>query len=152
MTRTARSNGGGVEAEAVGAPMAAGGKVSIFDVFETDPERENEGVWRVIDGYSFKIRRANCPQHEAVLGSLGEAKRRAFQNGELPEDEAARVSARVAGEGLVADWDSRFTETFSSSTATEFFRRSPHIAGRVFQLALDYHNFLRVDREHDAKN
>lgn len=128
------------------------GKVSIFDTFETDPVKENEGVERQLDGYSFWVRRAGCPQHEAVLNSLGEAKRRAYQSGELPLKESQKITARVAGEALMSGWDTRFSEPYTPEGGYELCRRARHVADWVISQAVDYRNFLNQDREADAKN
>lgn len=131
---------------------ANGVKVSIFDQFVTSPELEDDGVWRVIDGWRFKIARSLNPRHRSVLESLPEHRRRAYMNGELDQPEADKVLATIVARGLLRDWDERFDEPFGPDTAEVLLAKAPHLADAISGVAANYRAYLARDLERDAKN
>jgi hypothetical protein len=125
---------------------------SIFDQFVTAPELEEEGVWRTIDGWRFKVAIFENPRHKAVLARFTEAKLRSFENAELSDADFIRMRATIVGEGLLRDWDERFREPYSAETAIELLTKAPHLCTPLINVARAYQNFLQRNREQDSKN
>ena len=129
------------------------GKVSIFDDFVTSKDREEDGVWRMIDGHKFKIARANNPKHQSLIDALPAATRRAWANGSLPQEEADALTARMIGRGMLRGWDEeRYAEPFTDEMAEELCRKAPHLRDAISMVAADYSNYLARDAAADAKN
>lgn len=125
---------------------------SIFDEFITAPELEEEGVWRTIDGWKFKIAIFENARHKAVLARFSEQKLRSFENAELSDADFVRMRATIVGEGLLRDWDERFREPYAAETAIELLTKAPHLCTPIINVARAYQHYLRKLRDHDLKN
>lgn len=132
-------------------PAKANGKLDPNAIFAIDTSLAEDGYWATIDGYKFKIARANNPVHEQYLAEMGESKLRAYQNSELTAEAYRVVNGELVAHCFLRGWDDRFVD-FTKERAVDFCVKQPHITTQIITIATDYHWYLQREREADSKN
>lgn len=132
----------------------------LAEIFSTDSESEEEGIWvDLTDEISFKVRAIGAKR---VIDRREELMR-PFQGiikagGKVPEAKNEEIGKRVLAEAVLADWKGiKNAETgddvpYSGEAAYALLDALPRMANFVIQTSTDQEAYRQSNREEDAGN
>lgn len=128
--------------------------VSIFDVFETDTNAEEDGRW--FDGFgsggiSVKLRRLSSKKAMAVRQRLNRRYRSSAKNGVLPAEIQDKIILSTLAEGCFVDWKGIYARDgkpieFSPEAAYELLSKLPNFRNAVYTVC-DQLDFWRTEEQ-----
>lgn len=124
---------------------------SIFSVFGTDREAEENGKWFVItDEISFKLRRFKSAHATKVRESLEKPYERLRKNGAIPADAMKKVVLQTMANSIIVDWKGVFDVDgnellFTPEIALDLLEALPEMADELASLAAQMDNFREED-------
>jgi hypothetical protein len=132
--------------------------LNLFDLFDTNRESEEDGVWIDLNGVTkFKIRAFSA---KAVV-DLRDKLMKPFQtmiraNLEIPEDKNEEIGLKVIAGAVLSDWPGvEIDDTdvpYSADAAYTLLKQLPKLANFIAQSAMNTQNFRDEAREDSAKN
>lgn len=132
---------------------------SIYDLFETDPEFEADGMWvAYTPDIQFKIRRSNSDASQKVLKKLLAPYKSITRSGrDLPAGISTAVERQWAAQALLVDWRGVTGRDGAALDCTVENRLAvlgelPDMQREIANLAGEAETFRREQLEDDAKN
>lgn len=141
-------------------------KTNLNELFETDKNSEEDGVWIDIDtGTRIKIRAYSAK----AVSDLRENLMRPFNmlqraGGKIPDDKSEEIGLRVVAGAVIADWsgikgvqgegeEAREVEIpYSEENAYTLLKDMPRFANFIIGISMDGQNYKDALREEGAKN
>lgn len=143
--------------------------MGMYDTFETDPEREQEGVY--LDYGDFRVRIAHAGQGNSKYVRYAEKKlkpvRRAMEAGALGNERSMAIMIDIYSKTIVLDWQVRDAEgdwksgieakdgkilPFNEETVQNTLRALPNLFTDIQQQASSIANFRKAELEEDSGN
>lgn len=132
---------------------------SIYDIFETDAELEEDGMWvTYTPEIRFKIRRANSEQAQKVMRKLMAPYKSITRSGrDLPRGVSEDLERQWVAQAILVDWagvtDRDGKELpFSVDKAMKVLAELPDMRREIANLSGEAETFRRQQLEDDAKN
>lgn len=130
-------------------------KTSIFDLYETNQDAEENGKWFEEFGpeIKIKIRRFTAAKSRKVREALFKPYLKQFKTfDKIPEDIAEEMTCRHLADGVVTDWSGIFDREgkevpFSADTAFDLFTKLPDLAKEVVLLSVNMDNYRNEKKE-----
>ena len=125
-------------------------KASIFDLYETDRDAEENGKWfdeQFGPEIAMKIRRYSSEKSRKMRESIFKAALKAYKTADkIPEALATDLAAKHLAEAVVTDWKGIFGRDgveipFSTDRAYELFSQLPDFARDVILVSIGQDNF-----------
>lgn len=128
---------------------------SIFEIYETDLNEEEEGRWfDIAPGASFKLRRFTAKAVNNERNRLQLAfRKRANKDGTFPEDVSEKIVNEQMGV-IIADWrgaaitgrDGAPLE-YSPTAAKELMAKLPNLRTQLLMISMDMASFRTEERK-----
>ena len=132
---------------------------TIYDLFETDPDLEADGMWvAYTPDIQFKIRRSNSDESQKVLKKLLAPYKSITRSGrDLPAGISTEVERQWVAQALLADWQGVTGRDGQALDCTLENRLAvlaelPDMQREIANLAGEAETFRRQQLEDDAKN
>lgn len=128
-------------------------KVTLWDMFETDRDAEENGKWFDIGPeIKFKIRRFKSKHTTKVREGLEKPYERLRRNGVLPAEVMEKIIHDTICKSVIADWQGVYDKegnevAFSPSAADEILNALPELRDTVTSHSLSMDNFRDEDDE-----
>lgn len=132
--------------------------LDLFDLFDTNRDSEESGVWIDLNGVTkFKVRAFNAKAVVDLRDNLMKPYQTMIRAGlEIPEDKNEEIGLRVIAGGVIADWAGVEIDgdeiLYSSDAAYTLLKKLPKLANFIAQSAMNTQNFRDEAREESAKN
>ena len=141
----------------VAADALEGTEPDIFELFESDPEAEEKGVWLMLGRSRFRVRSVTCREVQRVREAQQRRQARivASNGGRLPDYLVDANDVELSG-ALVTEWENvpdPDTRTGMMACTPENKRRlfsAKALKGlktRIWAFALEAENFRRAEQE-----
>ena len=144
--------------------------MSMFELFETNPALETEGVWIDYGDFRVKVGRAGGANKKYL--SFAELKtkpfRRAIQAGTMPEERSRSLIYEIYARAVILDWQVADGEEgkwksgipkkdggsldFTEQNVIDTFKQLPALFTDIQQCAEGIALFRKEEMEADAKN
>lgn len=132
---------------------------SIYDFYDSDQDRELNGVWVDIGPSKFKIARsggANTPFKKYVAKKF-KPYQSAIANGTMPPELADKLSREAFVETCLHGWESVTDRggkavEFSKEAAHKLLEELPNLFAELLKASDDLSRFQRQNQEDAAKN
>jgi len=142
--------------------------MGMYDIFETDPNMEQEGVF--LDYGDFRVRIAHAGQGNSKYLKYAEKKlkpvRKAMEAGALGNERSMAIMIDIYSESIILDWQVRENESwksgieardgsilpFTQQNVEATLRSLPNLFLDIQQQAQSIANFRRADLESEAGN
>lgn len=126
-------------------------KTSIFDLYETDDNAEEDGKWFSEFGpeIQLKLRRFSSAKSRKVRDSLFKGPLKVYKTAEkIPTSLSEELTARHLAEGIVVDWKGVYDRDgneipFSPDRAADLFLKLKDFATEVILVAVNMDNFRK---------
>ena len=132
---------------------------SIYDLFETDPALEADGMWvAYTPDIQFRIRRSNCDESQKVLKQLLAPYKSITRSGrDLPAGISSEVERQWVAQALLVDWRGVAGRDGVALGCTlenrlKMLTELPDLQREIANLAGEAETFRRQQLEDDAKN
>ncbi len=133
-------------------------KPSIFDLYETNQDAEENGKWFSEFGpeIDIKIRRFTSAKSRKVREALFKPHLKQYKTFEkIPEAISEELTCRHLADGVVTDWRGIFDREgkevpFAPDMAFELFTKLPDLAKEVVLLSINMDNY-RIEKKEEIK-
>lgn len=132
--------------------------LDLAEVFSTNKESEEDGVWVSLSGKTrFKIRAFGSK----AAGDLREKLQKPFQpliraGMSIPDKKSEEIGLRILAEAILVSWEhvkvGDWQPEYSAENALELFDKLPKIANWIAGVAMETQNFRDTAREEGAGN
>lgn len=110
-------------------------KANLFNLFKTDTNLEESGIWyEISEGTKFLIRRlgGNNTRLKAAYAKYYKSKARLIESGQLPDEEAKTLMYKVFIDTCLADWEGVTDEDGNDlectpENALDLFKKLPEL-------------------------
>lgn len=132
--------------------------LDLFDLFDTNRESEEDGVWIDLNGTTrFKIRAFNAKAVVDLRDRLTKPFQTMIRAGlEIPEDKNEEIGLKVIAGAILADWAgveiSGEAVPYTADAAFELLKKLPKFANFIAQSAMNTQNYRDQAKEEAAKN
>ena len=124
-------------------------KASIFDLYETNQDAEENGKWFSDFGpeIKIKIRRFTAAKSRKVREALFKPYIKQYRTADkIPEDIAEDLTCQHLAQGVVTDWSGVFDRDgnevpFTADSAHDLFTKLPDFTKEVLLMSLNMDNY-----------
>lgn len=121
--------------------------LDLFDLFDTNRESEESGVWIDLNGVTkFKVRAFNAKAVVDLRDNLMKPYQTLIRAGlEIPEAKNEEIGLKVLAGGIIADWSGveigGEAVAYSADAAFAILTKLPRLANFIAQSAMNTKNF-----------
>jgi hypothetical protein len=132
--------------------------LDLFELFDTNRESEESGVWIDLNGTTkFKVRAFNAKAVVDLRDALMKPYQTMVRAGlEIPEAKNEEIGIKVIAGGVIADWTGveigGEDVLYDPEAAYTLLKKLPKLANFIAQSAMNTQNFRDEAREAGAKN
>lgn len=142
--------------------------MGMYDIFETDEDLENAGIW--LDYGDFRIKVASAGQGNKKYVRYAEKAlkpiRRAMQAGAVSNERSMAIMCDIYAKTIILDWQVKSDDTwkpgiegregeilpFNKEEVQKVFEALPNLFMDIQEQATSISNFRKVEIEEDSKN
>lgn len=114
--------------------------------FNTDSNKETDGVWENIKGAWFKIARAGNDNWDREYKRIPRRKRQQLENEELSDQESDELICSILAKTILVDWqgvaDAGKEIPYSVENAKKLLMKYPDFRAAIMECARDQKRFL----------
>ena len=131
--------------------------MDIFALYETDPQKEIEGIWVPLNPpIRFKIARMYNDEYMRGMRKLIKPHKRQMDSGRVPDEIMKEIGVKAMAKWLVKDWENVEVNgepyPYSEENAISLLTKLPDLQRVVNGYAQDADAYLKNVQEEDAKN
>lgn len=130
-----------------------------YDLFETDKDMEQTGIWVDYGSFRFKVARAGGAneKYSRLLRNRMKPHRRKVQTGTMDEETAAIILRETFVDAVLLEWTGVVDREknpleFTRENANKLFTDLPELFNDLYRQCMEISNFRRLEVEEDLGN